>query len=104
MKWKLFSAHADYRRIGIMYFARAAPSRLAWKTGCKYVVGCFTTDFLCKSIKKGGFAVFREFNHADYDAENGADLFATAKYLNVKAQLAYKRIAPPLDVMPEAKL
>ena len=57
-----------------------------------------------QKYQKRGFAVFREFNHADYDAENGADLFAIAKYLNVKAQLAYKRIAPPLDVMPEAKL
>jgi len=94
----MVTIHVDYRKQGLLYLVSATATNMEWETACKYSVNCPTNEFACHSAKNLGFSVIREINYADYDSQNGTNLFANAKYPNIKAQLTYREIKPPRDV------
>ena len=102
--WGMGAVRSKYRKKNLLGLLGYASYRLAWESGCKYIVACPTTDFLCKSMETHGWTVLRKINFSDYDAEHGTSLFANAKYPNSKAQLMCKMTDPPADYMPVAKL
>ena len=99
----MMTVRSKYRRNNLSALLIYASHRLAWESGCKYMVACPTTEYLCKAMEKDGWTVLREIAFSKYDAEHKTDLFANAKYPNVKAQLICKKTAFPNSYMPIAK-
>ena len=99
----MMTVRSKYRRNNLSALLVYASYRLAWESGCKYVVMCPTTEYLCKAMEKDGLTVLREIKFSNYDAEQETDLFSNAKYPCVKAQLICKIIGPPADYMPITK-
>ena len=96
----MMTVRSKYRRNSLSVLLVYASQRLAWESGCKYVVMCPTTEYLCKAMENDGWIVLREITFSNYDAEHNTDLFSNAKYPNVKAQLICKMTDTPADYMP----
>ena len=96
----MMTVRSKYRRNKLSALLILASHRLAWESGCKYVVMCPTTEYLCKAMENDGWIVLREITFLNYDAEHKTDLFSNAKYPNVKAQLICKMTDTPADYMP----
>ena len=96
----MITVRLKYRRNNLSALLVYASQRLAWESGCKYMVMCSTTEFLGKAMEKDGWTLLREITYSNYDAEHKTDLFANAKYPYVRAQLICKMTCPPADYMP----
>ena len=72
----MMTVRSKYRRNNLSTLLVYASNRLAWESGCKYMVMCPTTEYLCKAMEKDGWTLLREIMYSNYNAENETDLFA----------------------------